>query len=338
MQDAGKGDADVAASLRNLQLKEPLTSAEAAKLEQYLPGDLSQNQLAVLRGLSAFEPAPPPASAPPAPDAAAQSAMLARTGSWLMTNIEQSPSLRASKAIVRYRADASNTAASYQDQPVDYVKTPGGHTEMVEISHGAEKELNSGPRIHWGENGEISEGGPLPTLPELFHEASAFGKLSFTRWEEVHGVTAAVFSFEIPKKKSHYAVDYCCFANVESASASQGTGGDNILGQPNVMNVSTWKPYNKKVPYHGLLYIDPPSGAILRIVIVAELRPFDFVHAEQTRIDYGTETVNGKKYEVPLHSIAMNETVPGGDTKPTVYPVRRGLTFANYSSYQADTH
>ena len=78
LQQAKKGDEEVATKLKDVALSEELTQAMMLDLAQYLPGPLSTEQLNILQGRSAI--LVPPASdlpATPAPNLAAQKAILA---------------------------------------------------------------------------------------------------------------------------------------------------------------------------------------------------------------------------------------------------------------------
>lgn len=341
IHDAGKSDEEVAASLQQLQLSEELTAGQAASLEQYLPGSLSLDQLEVLRAQSAFETtAPSQTPAPPSLDAVAQSALLARTATWLTSAFGQTPTYTVSKVVDIYQADLQSMNKGSGAQPdvvTKYLRPSEERTDTVEIIQGVEKATNPGPKVNWGENGQISEGGPPPSLSEVFQEASAFGKPAFSRWAVIDGKPAAVFTFGVDKKKSRYSVEYCCFSSSEMQSAGVGAGGEADITPGANMTSTSWKPFKKVVPFHGMLYINPDSGAILRTVTFAELRPFDFVHTEQVRVDYITESLSEKSCVVPVRKVTLNETVPGGDTRPESYPIRRELVTAEYANYHVVT-
>jgi hypothetical protein len=335
LHDAGKSDEDVAASLEKLQLSEELTAGTAAGLQQYLPGTLSFDQLAVLRGLSEFGlAAPSQTPIPAAPDSAAQSALLARTATWLTTAFGQTPNFTVSKLVDIFQEDGQSMIPDSQaGATTKYGRPSEERTDTVAVSQGVEKPTAAAPKVNWGANGQISEGGPPPSLPELFQAASTFGKLAFSRWVVIDGKPAAVFTFAVDKKKSHYTINYRCFASSEMQSASVGVGGEADITPGANMTTTSWKSFIKVVPYHGLLYINPDSGAIVRTVTFAELKPFDFVHSEEVRVEYTTETLGGKSCVVPVRRVTLDETVPGGDTRPESYPVRRRLVTAEYANY-----
>ena len=333
LQQSGKNDAEVATALEKIQLGQELTAADALKLQQHLPGPSSLDQLAVMRGLSAFAPSQAPASAPPTPDASAQSAILARAGAWIGSAFSQTPTFTASRAEFHYQEDLQGTnsaAAPQEDQSGTYHRSLDERTDSVQISQGVEREVSPESKVNWGENGQISDGESIPSLPNLFQEASASGKLTFTNWGTVNGKTAAVFSFAVTKKKSRYTLDYCCFPIAETVVADQTPSGDAMITPGASTRVTRWRPFKKAAPYHGFLYIDPESGAILRTVTIAELKPFDFIRMEEECIDYAPGTIDGKAGVVLSRRVRLTEAVPGGDTRPASYPVRRTLLVAEY--------
>lgn len=336
MHQSNKTDDEVATRLKQMQLSEELTSSAAESLVPFLPGPLSTEQLEILRSLSAFLPPPPQSPAPPPPDAAAQGAILAHAGAWLAGDFNQTPTFTASKIVMRFQDNEANTSTMpglQLDMPNTYTAFSQARTDTVESTQGVEKVVAStSPKTRWGENGQISDGGPIPPLPELFKEASASGKLSFTRWETVNNKPAAVFTFEVDKKKSRYNVEYCCFPSTDTATGVANSGA--MVAPNDIQSVTTWRPFKKGVPYHGQLYIDPATGAILRTVTFAELKPSEYVHTENVRIDYSEEIVNGKTCIVPLRSITFNETVPGGDTGTRGYHARHALFTATYGNYR----
>jgi hypothetical protein len=97
---------------------------------------------------------------------------------------------------------------------------------------------------------------------------------------------------------------------------------------------TTWKDFKTSVGFHGELFIDPTTGAIVRLVTQAELKPTDFVHQEDIRIDFGPVPVGGQIYMLPLDSFTITEVVPNGDNYAARYSVRHTIFTSTYKSYQ----
>lgn len=334
LQKQGKSDDDVATQLKLVDLTEEMTHSEEQKLSHFMPGDLSTAQLFILQGRSAFLP-PPAADIPtaPAPDDATQKAILSKASDYASKVYAQLPAFQATKTTARFQDDLTNSSSApglVVPGPNTFVSMAEASTEQVEFANGVEKP-GSKEKVSWGQNGKISAPAPPPTLTTLVGESSS-GKEAWERWQMVGGKQVAVFTFQVEKKKSHYEVNYCCFPKTDTASgvATQGTFAP-VPGE--IQSVTSYRPFRKGVGYHGEIFIDPESGAILRIILQAELKPADYVHQESVRIDYGAATVNGTEYMLPLASFTLSEVVPGGDA--SAYSVRHMLLNVTYTRYIA---
>jgi len=213
--------------------------------------------------------------------------------------------------------------------PNMFMRMLGTHTEVVESDKGIEKPPVVKNKIPWGINGQVSEGGAGPILSIILQEAAASGKLQWLRWETIGSKPAAVFAFQVDKKKSHYEVNYCCFP------VTQDTGRMGYEGtDANFQTGTDWKAFKTIVGYRGEFFIDPDTGIIRRIVTQAGLKPTDFVHQEDMRIDYGPAEVAGKEYILPQDSFTFTEVVPNGDNYAARYSVRHTLFNVTYKNYQ----
>ena len=229
------------------------------------------------------------------------------------------------------------------------------HTDTVEVDNGIEKPggKDSTP---WGRNGLVNSMLPFLPLNLLTSEAVSSGNPKFLRWETITGHQTAVFAFAVDKKKSHYAINYCCFPDTSSVGnvlyGGRGTGGGaatpsaggNLNASPlsspgggkgNLSNVSDWKPFNAKSGYHGELFLDPDSGLVLRTIVEAEFKSSDFVHYENIRVDYAPMPIGGNNLYVPVRSFTIAEIVPNGDSFVTSYAVRLQLVTQDYKDIQA---
>jgi len=342
LQQARKGDEEVATRLKDVELSEELTLSAKKDLVQYVPGLLSIEQLDVLEGRSAI--LPPPASdlpTTPTPDVATQRAILAKTVNYVTNIYMQNPHLTAYKTTSRFQDGVesirtnSGVASSMPnigrawELPNMFMRMLGTHTEVVESDKGIERPPVVKNKVPWGINGQVSEGGTGPILSIILQEAAAGGKLHWLRWEMVGSKPAAVFAFQVDKKKSHYEVNYCCFP-VTQDTGSMGYEGTDA----NFQTGTDWKAFKTIVGYRGEFFIDPDTGIIRRVVTQAELKPTDFVHQEDMRIDYGPAEVAGKVYILPQDSFTITEVVPNGDNYAARYSVRHTLFNVTYRNYQ----
>jgi hypothetical protein len=341
LQQARKTDAEVAVELKQVELSEELTSSEIGALLGYFPGPLATEQISILEARSDVL-APPPTDLPtaPAPDAAAQKALLDKTIDYAAKTYAQLPHLTASKVTMRYQdnmeapvagsgkdlsptwADPNQGTVNKFIHYIDFTQTP------IESRNGAEMASKVKDKTPWGANGKIALFGSGPALGAVVQEAQAAGKLTWLRWETVNGKQTAVYSFAVDKKKSHYAVDYCCFPDTDRV------GGTNSVIANTTQIYSDWKDVKATVPYRGELFIDPQTGAIDRLVIKADFKPSDVIHLEETRIDYSPVTVGGNVLILPVRTIISTEVVPAGDDSSGKFTVRHTLFTAQYKNYQ----
>jgi hypothetical protein len=154
----------------------------------------------------------------------------------------------------------------------------------------------------------------------------------------VNGKQAAVFSFSVDKKKTHYAVNYCCFPDLDQTGrmsySSPSQGNMNPVAKGNMQTTTDWHPFKSAVPYHGEIFVDPDTGIVVRLDTQAEFKTSDVVHQEDQRIDYLPVTVGGKALVLPVKSVVNTEVVPNGDSGAGKYSTRHTLFTAEYKDYK----
>jgi hypothetical protein len=183
----------------------------------------------------------------------------------------------------------------------------------------------------------LYEQGPL--LTSVIQEAQAAGELNWLRWETVNGKTAAVYTYSVDKKKTHYAVNYCCFPNIEQAGvirSSPPTSGASLTPSVhgNFQTATDWTNFKATPPYHGEVFVDPDSGIVVRLIAQVEFKTSDLVHQEDERIDFGPVKVGDKMLVLPVKSIIDTEVVPNGDSGGGKFSLRRTLFTTEYQDYK----
>ena len=106
--------------------------------------------------------------------------------------------------------------------------------------------------------------------------------LTWNRWEQGAGEPYSVFVYQIPAEKSHYQVGVCCLPDGDGTS-----------------------PFEETVGYHGEIAIDPASGALLRLEVVADLKSTTPLVRSDIMIEYGPVEIGGKTYICPLRSVSI---------------------------------
>lgn len=363
LQQAQKPDAEVATELKQIELSQELTRGAMNNLVKYVPGPLSTEQVFVLEALSA-DLIPPASDLPssPAPEAAAQKALLAKAENYVTNNYRQLPLLTATRTTLRFQDNIeaavsdSGVAGSAKEvdlnaglsNPVLFFRYLNSSEVPVVSEHGVEQLPPGKDKTRWGANQMIALKEPAPSLGVILPEALETGSVQWLRWELINGRQAAVFSFAVPKAKSALTVDICCFPNLVQAGVARfynsmsapmvagdeaaGGGAGGVTG--NFQSTTDWHNYRSIVPYHGEFFVDSGSGIVVRMIVEAELAPSEVVHRVNTRIDYGPVTVGGKMLVLPVKSVVNTEVVPKGDSGAGSFTTRQTLFTSEYKDYR----
>ncbi|MGA7245622.1 MAG: hypothetical protein WBX19_20740 [Terracidiphilus sp.] len=356
MHKEGRNDADVADALKQVELSEELTRSMMNSMVADVPGPLSTEQIYVLEARSAML-APPTTDIPStaAPDATGQKTILEKATDYVSKIYSQLPALTATRTTLRFQDNirAAPASSGMHSGAVDistgarfsngfqYIRYINSVNAQVASEQGAEKVPSEKDKTPWGANGMIALLDPVPSLTAVFVEAQAGGDIKWLRWELINGKPAAVFSFDVPKKKAHMSVDVCCFPDVEQAGmVRSSTAPINPLGsggtpEGNFQTNTSYHPYKANVPYHGEFFIDPDSGVVVRMSTQAELKPTEVVHQEDTRIDYGPVDIGGKFLVMPVKTVIDTEVVPYGDSGAAgAYTTRTTFFVSEYKDYK----
>ena len=352
LQQGRKTDAEVATELKQVELTEELTRSAMNSLVSYVSGPLSTEQIYVLEARSAV--LPPPAvdlPATPAPDAAAQKAILDKAVDYTTKTYTQLPHLTATKTTIRFQdnveAIATVTGMHSGSSDVDpnlvqanrFIHYINSTEVPVDTQNGAEKVSTAKDKTPWGQNGYIALQGQGPVLSSVLQDAQTAGTISWLRWETINKKAAAVFAFSVDKKKSHYAVSYCCFPTSEQTGllsykpGAQGSGDFTAKG--NLQTHTTYdQHFNATVPYHGEIFVDPDSGIVVRLNLQAEFKAADDVQQEDQRIDYGPVKVGATALVLPTKAVIDTKVIPNGDSGSAKFTIRRTLFTSEYKNYQ----
>jgi VWFA-related protein len=169
-----------------------------------------------------------------------------------------------------------------------------------------------------------------PILGTVLVDA-ARSNLAWSHWEQGQSGPEAVFSYKVPKEKSHYTVIY-----------------DSRPTDPSAANCSTKaQTFSLLVAYHGEMAVDPASGTILRLVLVADLKPGGFTVKSGIVVEYGEVSIGGRNYFVPVKSISstLARSLQRAQMNPSCFEllVREDLkaslndvAFGQYHIFRAD--
>lgn len=350
-----KTDAEVAYELEQIELTEELTRSTIDSLANYIPGPLSTQQMFILEARSSVL-APPASDLPslPAPDADAQKALLDKAAGYVSNEYAKLPALSATKTTYRFQDNPTAVVAmssphfgtptqdphvlAAPDMAPQIIRYIGATESPVASVHGVELAASKRDKTRWGENGQIALLGQGPVLGSIMQEAQTAGKVHWLRWETLNGRQAAVFSFEVDKKISRYAVNYCCFPDLGQVGKVSRSGNFGAVGSSgNTGNMQTtldWTNFKATVPYHGEFFVDRDTGIVVRLVTQADFKSTDTVQQEAQRIDYSAVTIGEKPMVLPVRCIVATEVVPNGTSGAGKYSTRHTLFTIEYKDYQ----
>ncbi len=285
-------DAEVAMQLSDLELTERLSTARLDRLETDLPGKKSRQALMILADTSAFLDPPAaeiPSQAPP--DLTTQQKILALTVNYVTQTLHQLPNFFATRV-----------TRSFEDTPAVKLDIGAGDINPNAAYHPIHLVGDSRVTVSFRDGHEVLEKTKLDPLVRNLDTAGVFGpilatvlvdaarsKLAWSHWEQGQSGLQAVFSYEVPKEKSHYTITY-----------------DSVPIDPAPCNI-TKQTFSKVVAYHGEMAVDPGSGTILRLVLLADLKPDEFAPSKSAiEVEYGQVSIGGKPYFLPVKSVTSS--------------------------------
>ncbi len=283
----GKPDAEAAWQIANVELTERLTAAPLARLQSLVAGDKSRQALQALADQAEFLALPPSELLiRPAPDFAEQRRIMSLVVAYVSKAIPLLPNFFATRETSHFedtpQIERHDRFNAYE--PLHFVNRAEttvlyrNGRETTDAPQGAKNALRSTEGLStWGVFG--------PIISNILMDA-AQSKLAWGHWEEGTPGPEAVFSYAVAKEKSHYEVNYCCVAEE---------------GPTSVANVF---PYHKIVGYTGEIAVDPETGTIRRITLIADLKPSEPIVRAAILVEYGPVEIGGKSYICPIRSIS----------------------------------
>jgi VWFA-related protein len=320
-------DADAAQRLSDLELTERLSRARFDRLDSKLPGEKSRQALMILADASSFLD-PPSAEIPnqPTPDVATQRKIMALTVQYISQTVHQLPNLFATRV-----------TTSFEDKPAAFTAYGGASSTRYEPIHLVG---HSTVTVTFRDGREVVEKSKLDPRAKTLNTSGVFGpilgtilvdsarsKLSWSHWEQGQGGLLAVFSFAVPKEKSHYTITY-----------------DSVPNEPNPGSIAP-QTFSELVAYHGEMVIDAASGTILRLMLQADMKPDEFTVKSGIEVEYGQVSIGGKSYFLPVRSVSstlghslqvVEGDVPQLEVGKWLKTSLNDVVFENYHVFRSD--
>jgi hypothetical protein len=298
----GKSDGKVAQELSDLELTERVSLARLAHWEREFPGSKTHEALTKLADLAASLNPPAADVVPiPGPDSGTQERMLALASEYVKTTITRLPNFIATRETTHFEdtpsletviAGGSNTVGlrsramrgpgmTVSSTEYKSLHSTGSYSTTVTYRDGTEvHDANTGkgksedkPAAGLTTNGEFG-----PILSVVMGDAMR-GEVTWQRWEQGTSEPVAVFRYAVPEEQSNYLV--------------------GVPSEGKIKEIYT--------SYRGEIAIDPATGAILRIIVVAELPPPYEAMQIAMLVEYAPVTIGEQSYICPVRGVAFSK-------------------------------
>ena len=297
LEELVHSQADLLHKLENLELAERLSTPRFDALLSVIRSERERQALTADADLSlALAPPADEIVNRPPPSVEEQRAILQRTFDYLQNAIPKLPDFYALRNTARFEDplghDSETWKTPHQDQTLHFAA--GEHAtvlyrngnEVVEKKQKLGKRRGASGVVRARDLETWGTFGPILTYV-LTAAASSQSALSWKRWERGKHGELAVFSYRIPSTKVVPELTYCCLPE-----------GDGTT------------PYRNKADTYGELSLNPDTGAVMRIVINADLDedrdPDVPLIRSQLAVDYGPEDLGGKTYICPQRSVEIS--------------------------------
>ena len=320
---SGRPDGEVAQDIASLELTEQLTHAALnGILFASKPGPKTSQALQLLADTSSFlEPPEGEQQKRPRPDAPARQAMTSAMQIFATDTLRNLPDFLATRLTRSYDNDpiARNSVGWF---PPSDLHLAGTYSQEITYRDGREVFLGkardplAGARKLPPSPEFISIGEFGPALRNVLRDAIG-GHIVWSHWEGTGEQPVAVFHYEVPKELSHLEVGNCSKRHLARNPSDDSNS------------------YCIKPAYHGLIYLNPATGAILRIVLEGEFKPADPITRAALSVDYGAVEIGDKSCYCPMHSVAILsvQSNPDGGPRNRAILSMNEVSFTNYHRF-----
>ena len=318
LEELLRSQTDLLRNLENLELTERLSTPRLDALLSVIHGERERQALTADADLS-FALAPPAdeiVNRPP-PPVEEQGAILGRTFDYLQNAIPKLSDFYAFRNTVRFEEPLERYNEIWkmprQDQTLHFatgehatVLYQNGHEVDEEKQKLGKRRVVSGVRAR----GLETRGTFGPILAYMLTAAATSpSTLSWKRWERGKYRDLAVFSYRVASTNNVPELSYCCLPEGDGTTL-----------------------YQNKADNFGEFAINPVTGAIMRIVINADLNeerdPDVPLIRSQIMVEYGPVELGGKTYICPKRSVEVSRGRTGRELHEW------GMAFSLYSYFE----
>jgi hypothetical protein len=330
----GQSDNKVAKLIASVELTERASAVRLAKWESEFPGHRCHEAFLLLADSSAFldiSAADIPSTPPPDPQA--QRTLMGMTIDYVKSAINRLPDFYATRRTENFqdmtgrptslsRAPDQNSekVLDTRDSPHEPFLEAGKSSVTVSYVDGQEVTASKKggdsfgkPPVALTTHGEFG-----PILIAILQDA-AKGRIYWKQWEQDTNGTFAVFRYSVTQGQSSYQV-----------MLPEATKNETLFPA-----------------YHGEIGVDPATGAILRISVIADLPPPHQHAISSILVEYASVAIGGKSYICPVHGVAMAKFSIPAELRPVnrIEPVLitrfetqlNDVAFVDYHQFRAES-
>ena len=318
LEDLVHSQTDLLRKLENLELTERLSTPRLDALLAMIHGERERQALTADADLSiALAPPANEIVNRPPPPVEEQRAILRRTFDYLLNAIPKLPDFYALRDTVRFeeppQRDNEIWKMPHKDQTLHFGSSERATVLYRNGNEVVEKKQKLGKRSvvrgvraryleTWGTFGPI-------LAYVLTAAAKSPSTLRWKRWESGKYGDLAVFSYRVASTTGVPELTYCCLPEGDGTS-----------------------PYQNKADTYGEFALNPDSGAIMRVVINADLDeerdPDVPLIRSQLMVEYGPVDLGGTTYTCPQRSV----TISRGRSEREIH--EWGMVFNLYSYFE----
>jgi len=337
----GQADLRAARQITGVQLTERAGAAQLARWQADLGGERSREALMAVADVSAFL-RPPAAELPtlPPPDADSQKQILARCMDYIRQRVSKLPNYLALRTTNSFEFTTAPMLDSQQILGEPFHTKSGQRPKYIALGPAKAKDSTETQYFWLGSYAENAayrgQTEVLDAAPEAngqsrasLHALTTFGEfgsvlrailedtsgdeMAWDHWEQGSSGPLAVFRYSVSSERSHFAVTYA----------------DEQPEYP---------------AYHGEVAIDPASGAVWRITILATTSASDVFGESEIAVEFSSVKIGGASYICPVHSVAIGRyfnPVEYGNTAHTPVPYQisiNDVTFTKYHLFRSESH
>lgn len=301
----GQSDRKVAGQIADLELTERANSVRLARWETDFPGHHCREALTELADASAFLELP--AADMPTfsqPDRETQKTMLAKAIDYVNKTFSRLPNFYATRKTQHFEDTPPHQTLGRLNMPAtgrgarsggipnvsselsqyEPMHSSGKSSESVGYRDGYE--IRNSQKIDRSSLSQPVQGlttaGEFGPILSVVLQDSVRGKRTWGFWEQGTGSVEAVFRYTVPAGIGSYMV-----------ALPRGKRTEQIFPA-----------------YHGEIAVDPASGDILRITVVADFAPPNEEVMTAILVEYAATSIGGTSYICPIRSVALSK-MPG---------------------------